>query len=1221
MRILFKMTFLLLYTFSCHADEPFSFLNTTHNWAKTLQEYPDKDRGDWLNPVFDSVIEKQMPSGWSRMLQFFGLRKRVGWTPEIFKTLLEKLTKYREELGMHGRFVMKMRPKPGTRFIIWGDLQGAFHSLMRDLQELKHQEIINDRFEIIHKDVYFIFNGDLIDRSPYSVETLTVVLRLMERNPDRVIYMRGTHEDKGHWKDYGLKRELVIKASSISSEEIPLEDEVDKFFNTLPLALFLIGDETDEKISLVKISHFAMDGDDITHDLPEIAVKKLSGFFHKPDSQRVHVLGLPEPRGPKEIELKAVFKGESRTRRFAINQGLRFIGKTNGSVAWNILSAPTGTYRRLYQFFFDAFTVLTIFKKLDDWTITLFHQDVRSLTGFKKAITYNLVTGLPVGSKEEIEQLESRLKKIDDEIQELRKNCELSAKKIKKKEIEPKKDVVETPKTEQLPVKAQKKEAPEKQMLSIHDGEITIGSLMDLSKGLQENSMVIREAISRQFDKINSSGGIDGRLVRLIFLDDEYTPSISIVQSEELLKKYQTNVILCPVGTPTLKAYLDRVENQELLVLFPWTGAAIFRKPTLKNIINYRASYAQELQALADYFVNERRKRKIAIFYQNDSYGIGGFESFKAIAKELGVENLIEIPHERNDVNFQAESDKIKHEDPEVIGCISTPSAIRGLIRQLGVDFSSTKEWFAISFSGGPVLQKFTKEKGIPMVYSNVVPDPTKSNLKLVEEFRKLMLLDKTYLNAAALEGYIAARLFTELLSKVKGAITQDKIIDVAEHWKDFDLDGLKLSWDPQRRQLSNKVWLDLGAQGWIEKTITKVAGQQPSALPQQEEPEQKKPEQEKEVQAPQEESQEIAVRDNEIVFGSLQDFSRSLKTYSEMLTAGLKAALSVINDNGGIHGKSLRLIALDDEYTPSITRERIEDLIHKHKTDILLSPMGTPTMAAYLEKLKNGELLSIFPDSGSYRLPGVSHVLHLRASFADEAFAATNYVLEKGAKKFAFFYQDDGFGKDLLAGALSVLKKHDIADSLQVSYERHTTSFAHQAQEIVTYNPDAIGFFGTPVAVQELVRNIAAIQGDFLSEKILFGNAALGQDSFKKFMKERSIHMIIPQVLPNPHLSNLKIAKEFRRIAELKGIPVDAISFEGFVNGLVLGEILKKIDGPFTKEKFINAAQATKDLDFKDLQLSFVPEHRELLNSIWLDTGDDKDWIEVRFAHGSHAH
>ncbi len=405
-----------------------------------MDEYPPIDNTTWANPDYTSFLRRMVPSFWDTLSYKLYLRSWPLWSIQGFSDLLSKVVKNRENNGYIGRFVLKMKPLEGSSFIIWGDLQGAFHSLVRVLVELHKQGVINDNLEIVRPYVYFIFNGDLVNRAAYSLEAITLVMRLIDRNSDKVFYIRGNHEDRDHWQNFNLRRDLVIRARAISDEKVPLANKVSRFFDTLPLALYLIDQEDDESINVVRISHYG-------RDRTELDEEKFSGFFERPHTQKTTVFKLTNEvkSGNKRVNIRAIVRGESRSTVYRPTSGISQLEADKGATAWTLLSSPTESYRHLQDFYFDAFGVLDVGKTLNDWTISLYNQDVRELLGFKKVAVYNLVTGLREFSAEKSSaeldpfvEMAKKLRKIDQQTQSLKESCPAAA------QVDEKNDSAET---------------------------------------------------------------------------------------------------------------------------------------------------------------------------------------------------------------------------------------------------------------------------------------------------------------------------------------------------------------------------------------------------------------------------------------------------------------------------------------------------------------------------------------------------------------------------------------------------------------------------------------------------------------------------------------------------------------------------------------------------------------------------------------------------------
>jgi hypothetical protein len=378
----------------------FKYLDHMKAYAYYMPEYPAIDNDRYFKPDYTSYYETITPTFFKwRVNHFFyalRLKKLPLWSPELFDILLKEVIDQRKEKHLAGEHIVKLIPQPGTQFVIWGDLQGAFHSLVRDLDHLKQLGFINEALKIIKPNCYFVFNGDLISRSPFNLETLTVVLRLLHQNPDTVFYIRGNHETHNYWHGYGLKNELRIRARNHSrkvipfevGQQIPFEKELNNFFNTLPLAMFLgvLPNETSEFISIAHMSSDKIDN---------LSLERYAGFLSEKenDKNKPRIFTFDQAKPTTEpIAIKALITANDREFTYEKMDGLLQLSPIRGVTAWTLLSCPTLSYQKEFDFHYDAFSIMTAGRSEYDWMIELFSQDALKLDGFKTR-KYNVVYG------------------------------------------------------------------------------------------------------------------------------------------------------------------------------------------------------------------------------------------------------------------------------------------------------------------------------------------------------------------------------------------------------------------------------------------------------------------------------------------------------------------------------------------------------------------------------------------------------------------------------------------------------------------------------------------------------------------------------------------------------------------------------------------------------------------------------------------------------------
>ncbi len=376
----------------------FKLLCDVEAYARATNENIKSDTDNTIKPDFSSYYKTLIPTWKSNLkekinwlLRFVGLGTTPLWSPSFFKTQLESLIIAREVKGHKDTFICKITPTAQSKIIIFGNIQGAFHSLSRCLTKLRELEIIDIHFKVTNPDYFIIFTGDVVSRSPYSMETLSLVMRLLQANNENVVYLRGNHESNNYWQEHTLKTELQIRASHLSPQATPLTDEVNKFFNTLPLAIYIAAGNKE----FIRIS------DAGRAENPLLNETNYSQFLTSKADNKYACTPIKESASGASAsiaDVKIIFRGEKKRETYQPHQGLRLLPPDMGSTAWTILSCPTTVYQKAIKFVHDAFVIITPAPKLDEWKLTLYNRNVQSNDQFKTT-TYNLLSGAEEGKQ------------------------------------------------------------------------------------------------------------------------------------------------------------------------------------------------------------------------------------------------------------------------------------------------------------------------------------------------------------------------------------------------------------------------------------------------------------------------------------------------------------------------------------------------------------------------------------------------------------------------------------------------------------------------------------------------------------------------------------------------------------------------------------------------------------------------------------------------------
>ncbi len=708
-----------------HTQMVYCSLTNLQQHAATVPEVPELSYATFkLHPDYSRWHRQQQPSWAERLLSSLGIYGPV-WSPKEFVADLAKVSLHRKNFSTH---TLSIQPVPETTFIIIGPLFGSYHSLIRILTELTKQKLLTKELQLTKPDNYLVFTGDTINGSPYNLETLNIILKLMAANPEQVIYLAGTQETNDTWRGFGFKHELTERI-----DQPDIANKLSTFFATLPRALF------------------------ITDSSDTIMIGSDSSLTYTPDQLSPGNLTRQPLNSQSTLPATAIITGEKRLMSYAQHGGLAQAPAQHGALTWAVFSAPNRIYQHYYNFTYDAFALLTIGKTLTQSVISLYNQDATKKASFKKAGCFGVLSG---------------------------------------KDLQP---------TCKQPPTTDEKSAP-----------LYIGCTLDLTKGASPLGRRLRDGITLRVNEVNQAGGINGHVVKIVFMDDGYSPAQARENVESFIKNYKSTLFLCNLGSPTLAFYLDLIKDQKIFIFFPSTGAPLFRQPSTKGVVHWRASFKSEGKALTHFVQKEFGVSQFAFLYQNDAFGKGAL----AGAREIVTKSLA-VGYERNTASFKEQTQKIKEAAAGGIGFFSTSIAAIEFIRQTGVEFFIGRKLFGLSDLAEESFKRFANSRGLDMITAQFAPNPETSPLMLAQDFRQAL---KKQGGAAGdvfmFEGYISASLALNILKKAK-SYTPEAINTVLSGIKKESYKGLPLSFNPETRELSQLLWIDTGKPNWIKQEIS----------------------------------------------------------------------------------------------------------------------------------------------------------------------------------------------------------------------------------------------------------------------------------------------------------------------------------------------------------------------------------------------------------------
>ncbi len=329
----------------------------------------------------------------------------------------------------------------------------------------------------------------------------------------------------------------------------------------------------------------------------------------------------------------------------------------------------------------------------------------------------------------------------------------------------------------------------------------------------------MRQGILAAFKEANTAGGVDGRRLDLISYDDGYEPEKAIENTNRLINKDKVFALVGEVGTPTSNAAQPIATAAHVPFIGPFTGAAFLRNPSLDNVINVRASYDQETEAWIEHLTKDLGLTRIAILYQDDSYGRAGRSGMvKALAKR-GMKLVGEGTYMRNTTAVKTALLAIRKANPQAVGMVGAYAPCAEFIR-LAREIGSDWVFVNISFVGPDALAKELGKDGQGVVITTVVPFPKDTKIPLVAQYQKAL---KAADPGAApgfvsLEGYMVGRLVVQALEREGKQVTRAGLLATIKKVGSFDLGGVTLHYSATNNQGMQQVFLtEIQADGSIK--------------------------------------------------------------------------------------------------------------------------------------------------------------------------------------------------------------------------------------------------------------------------------------------------------------------------------------------------------------------------------------------------------------------
>ena len=350
--------------------------------------------------------------------------------------------------------------------------------------------------------------------------------------------------------------------------------------------------------------------------------------------------------------------------------------------------------------------------------------------------------------------------------------------------------------------------------LGVTDSEIRIGQFAAQTGPAAELGKRMQLGILTHFNSVNAAGGIGGRKLTLISREDGYEPEKAAAAVKALIEEDNVFALIGSVGTPTTLAAVPAINAAGIPLIGPFTGAQALREPFNRNIFHVRASYFDETERIVQHLSTVGIK-KIAVFYQNDSYGKAGLEGVMRALAKRNLKPAATVTVERNSVDVAVPLAEILKASPEAVIQISAYKSCAALIKQARAK-TFGGQFFNVSFVGSKALAEELGDASAGVSISQVVPFPYIPSSAIVREYQQRMLeAGNKDFDFSSMEGFLAAKVLTEGLRRAPGkSLSRDSLITALESMRDYNMGGFTVNYSAKSHEGSRYTNMTIVGRG-----------------------------------------------------------------------------------------------------------------------------------------------------------------------------------------------------------------------------------------------------------------------------------------------------------------------------------------------------------------------------------------------------------------------
>ena len=340
---------------------------------------------------------------------------------------------------------------------------------------------------------------------------------------------------------------------------------------------------------------------------------------------------------------------------------------------------------------------------------------------------------------------------------------------------------------------------------------ITIGQSAPLTGPTAELGKQMKAGADAYFESVNQAGGIGGRKLKLITLDDAGDPEKTKANTQKLINEENVLALFGYIGAHTINPIMPVLEKSKVPLIGPVSGDQNLRDSVIRYIFTTRAGYNEEADRLIAQLAS-RKLTKIALFYTNDANGRAGLAAVDRAMRERKLNIVIFGTVNRNAVNVESAAQTIAKSGAQAIVVVTAANSAAAFVKEIR-KLGSAAQISMFSTVGAKTMVTLMGDESRGVEISQVVPLPFSEAEPLGREYLK-RVGGKENASFLSFEGYIAARVLVEGIKRSGKVLTRETLVDGLEKIGAIDLGGFRINYSPINHNGSTMVELTVVGAG-----------------------------------------------------------------------------------------------------------------------------------------------------------------------------------------------------------------------------------------------------------------------------------------------------------------------------------------------------------------------------------------------------------------------